>query len=261
MLSPIASLVRRYDPDRFLTALFAPPDARETLFLLYAFNHEIARAREVTSNPTLALIRLQWWREVVDGAVRHHQVAGPLQAALARGALPGDALAGLIDAREIETEPIIPDRTAWREYVLDTAGALAVAAGRILGAPPPVFGDLRLLGGAYGVAGLLRSVLAQAKLGRCLLPADVLAEYGMSPEAVIMAPDAPILSGVMRRLAEEGRAMLRSARAAVIPRRAIAAALPAVLARRDLHHPVLRMRPRSLADRLAVTMAGIRGHI
>ena len=61
-------LVRRHDPDRFLTALFAPPEKRDALLTLYAFNHELARAREVASEPPLALIRLQWWREVVEGA-------------------------------------------------------------------------------------------------------------------------------------------------------------------------------------------------
>ena len=67
MNEAIAALVRRHDPDRFLTALFAPPDRRDALLTLYAFNHELARAREVASEPPLALIRLQWWREVVEG--------------------------------------------------------------------------------------------------------------------------------------------------------------------------------------------------
>jgi phytoene synthase len=47
MNQPIAALVRRHDPDRFLTALFAPPAKRDALLTLYAFNHELARAREV----------------------------------------------------------------------------------------------------------------------------------------------------------------------------------------------------------------------
>ena len=68
-------------------ALFAPADRRETLFLLYAFNHELARAREVASQPTLALIRLQWWREVIEGARRRHEVAAPLGEALDAGRL------------------------------------------------------------------------------------------------------------------------------------------------------------------------------
>jgi phytoene synthase len=83
----IAALVRRHDPDRFLTALFAPPAHRDALLILYAFNHELARAREVASEPPLALIRLQWWREVVEGEQRRHEVASPLSQAIAAGAL------------------------------------------------------------------------------------------------------------------------------------------------------------------------------
>ncbi|HJS85035.1 MAG TPA: squalene/phytoene synthase family protein, partial [Acetobacteraceae bacterium] len=106
-LSPAASLVRRNDPDRFLTALFAPAARRETLFVLYAFNSELARARAVVSEPMLALMRLHWWREVVEGARRRHEVAGPLGAALDAGALRAGDLAALIDAREIEAESVI----------------------------------------------------------------------------------------------------------------------------------------------------------
>jgi hypothetical protein len=133
MSETIAKLVRRHDPDRFLTALFAPPDKRDALLTLYAFNHELARAREVVSQPPLALIRLQWWREVVEGAQRRHEVAEPLLAAIDRGELDRDDLAALIDAREIEAEPCIETLSAWRGYLLASAGGLAVAAARLLG--------------------------------------------------------------------------------------------------------------------------------
>jgi 15-cis-phytoene synthase len=36
----ITALVRRNDPDRFLTALFAPAEKRDALLTLYAFNHD-----------------------------------------------------------------------------------------------------------------------------------------------------------------------------------------------------------------------------
>ena len=45
-LSYCGDEVRRYDPDRFLTALYAPGARREALLTLYAFNLEIARVRE-----------------------------------------------------------------------------------------------------------------------------------------------------------------------------------------------------------------------
>src|SRR4051812_36914804 len=90
-LSPVGEIVRRHDPDRFFTGLFAPAGKREALWALYAFNHEIARAREVVREPAMAMIRLQWWREVVEGARRRHEVAGPLREAIDAGALdPAD---------------------------------------------------------------------------------------------------------------------------------------------------------------------------
>ena len=58
----LLDFVRRHDPDRFFTALFAPPVRRGAVLALYAFNHELARAREAASEPALALIRLHWWR-------------------------------------------------------------------------------------------------------------------------------------------------------------------------------------------------------
>ncbi|MBS0560413.1 MAG: squalene/phytoene synthase family protein [Proteobacteria bacterium] len=263
MLDRPAEIVRRHDPDRFLTALFAPAEKRAALFALYAFNHELARAREVASEPTLALIRLQWWREVVEGADRRHEVATPLRAAIADGSLARDDLLAVIEAREIEAEPEIPALAAWRAYLLAGAGGLAVAAGRLLGAPEPE--ALRPLGAAYGAAGLLRSIPALAAQRRCLLPADLLAARGLTPEGVVLKPGDPALRAVVAELSAEARALLAGARRPAVPRAVIAAALPAVLAARDLgraatgHPPA--PAPRGLADRLAVTAAGIAGRL
>ncbi|MBV9782807.1 MAG: squalene/phytoene synthase family protein [Acidisphaera sp.] len=264
-LSPAARLVRRHDPDRFLTALFAPAARREALLLLYAFNHELARAGEIASQSTLALIRLQWWREAVEGAPRPHEVATPLARALAEGMLEPASLLSLIEAREIEAEPPIPTLAAWRDYLLGTAGQVAAIAGGLLGASDCE--GLRLLGAAYGAAGVLRSVEIQASRGRCLLPEDVLARHGLSVEAVIAAPRAAALLPVMRVLAEGGRGMLRAGLGVTVPRRAIAAGLPAVLARRDLDRIVRgssvrsSSRERGVADRLAVVRAALLGRI
>jgi 15-cis-phytoene synthase len=257
----LAALVRQHDPDRFLTALFAPPAKRDALLLLFAFNHELARAREVASEPTLALIRLQWWREVVDGAARRHVVATPLTAAIETGLLQRADLHALIEAREIEAEPGIATLDAWRAYLLAGAGGVAVTAARLLDAPAPE--AMRPLGAAYGVAGLLRSAALLATRGRCLLPADLLAAESLSPEAAIAAPDSPPVRAVLARLAEEGRSWLRQGlhggAGLAVPGHAIAAALPAVLARRDLARwPAPAPPRRGLGDRLAVTVAGLR---
>ena len=227
-LSRVGEIVRRHDPDRFFTALFAPAAKREALFTLYAFNHELARAREVTSQPIAVLIRLQWWREVVEGARRRHEVAGPLGEALDAGALHGPDLEAMIEGREADRPDTID---AWREVIRGTAGALAVAAGRALGAGEVE--ALRDLGSAYGAAGVLRNV---ALTGNANLGA--------------LAPD----------LAAAGLTWLAAGTRQGIPRPALPAALPAVYARRDLRRsqPVHQRR---IGDKLAIVLAALSGRI
>ncbi len=251
----LADQVRRSDPDRFLAALFAPAERRETLFILFAFNHELARAREVASQPMLALIRLQWWREVVLGARKRHDVAESLRDAIERGALRAEDLLAMIAAREAEADDGIPDQAAWNAYLEGTAGGVAVAAGRALGAPDDILHRLRDLGAAYGVAGQIGNVAALARHERCMLPADLLGIHGLTPWDVLQRPEsaAPALA----ELAAQGLARIARS-GGLLPRPLISAALPAVLARRDLRRG---SRHRGAGDKLAVTMAALRANI
>ncbi len=118
----LLSRLRRADPDRHFSVLFAPAEKRERLALLYLFNNELARAREVASNPMLALIRLQWWREVVQGSRKKHELATPLSDALDAGLLPREELLALVDAREAEADDQIPDMQAFLAYARGTGG-------------------------------------------------------------------------------------------------------------------------------------------
>jgi phytoene synthase len=230
LLAQLQAHVRRADPDRYFCALFAPPAQREALLLLAAFNHELARAREVASEPVLALIRLNWWREVVAGDAKPHEIATPLAAALARGLFARDDLLGLITAREIEAEPEIPDFATFLAYARGTAGRLARIAGKTLGVDSDAVEDL---GTAYGISGILRAAPFLARHGRSLLPAD-----GTQPAALIA----------------HARTLLK----VTPPRPALPAALPAVHARRDLGKPY---SPHRLGDRLAIIFGALTGRI
>ncbi|MBS0644421.1 MAG: squalene/phytoene synthase family protein [Proteobacteria bacterium] len=257
MNDSIVALVRRADPDRFLTSLFAPAARRDALLVLYAFNHELARAREVASEPALALIRLQWWREVLEGAHRSHEVATPLSQAIRAGQLDPTLLLPLIEAREQEAYADFATKAAWRDWLLQGAGGLAVAAAAALGAADPEC--CRFYGAAYGVAGVLRSSAALAAQHRCLLPADVLARHDLVPEAYTADPHGPAALAVQRELVASGMGLL--ALAMPVPREAVPAALPAVLARRDFVRWPVVPGPRGISDRLAVTWAGLTGRL
>src|SRR5437763_854177 len=137
-LSPVAALVRRHDRDRYQTALFAPPRQREALFALYAFNYEIARVREIVSEPMLGQIRLQWWREVIAATFageppRRHQIVLPLTDAIREFRLSRVLLEELIDSRERDLDAAPPETMAALEaYAAGTSASLVALALEIL---------------------------------------------------------------------------------------------------------------------------------
>src|SRR5947209_4925488 len=98
--------VREGDPDRYFATLFAPADKRPFLLALYAFSREVARVRETVSEALPGEIRLQWWRDTLQGEARGDVRANPIAAALeetvVRFRLPRQALVDLIDARTFD---------------------------------------------------------------------------------------------------------------------------------------------------------------
>lgn len=166
-----AALVQRGDPDRFLAVMAAPPAARPPLFVLYAFNLEVARAPWVTAESMIAEMRLQWWRDAVAGGRRAHEVAGPLHDLIHEAGLPVEVMDRLIAARRWDCwhEPF-EGAGALEAYIEETGGSLMWLAARALGAPEEAEGAARNLGFASGLANYLRAVPDLVSRGRVPLP-------------------------------------------------------------------------------------------
>ena len=265
-LSAAGRIARAHDPDRFLTALFAPAARREALFVLIAFNHELARALETPSArrsaaPIAALIRLQWWREVVEGEPRRHEVAEPLAALLDAGLVGRETLLSVIGAREAEAEGIetVAD---WEAQQLEGAGGMQVAHAEALGErDPEALASVRRIGAAYAAGAIARNHVAILRAGRCPLPDTLLFEHGSSRDGLLGTAQPLVPPAVLDGLRDVGRAWLIEAGGRRPPRDRIAAWLPAVLARRDLAGTRLAPVPgaRGLGDRAALTAAWLRG--
>ena len=171
-IGPCAALVERGDPDRHAAVMAAPLAVRGRLFVLYAFNLEVARAPWVTKEALIAEMRLQWWRDVVAEAgagkpARAHEVAGPLAALIREAALPVTVLDALVEARrwDVYREPF-EDQAALEAYLEDSGAGLMWLAGRALGAGPEGEAALRGLGWAAGLAGFLQAVPELEARGR-----------------------------------------------------------------------------------------------
>jgi len=241
-LSYCAEQVRRYDRDRFLTALFAPAAQREDLFALYAFNLEIAKIRETVTEPMLGRIRLQWWREAIaaleQGVVRQHGVVEPLADTVRRRALPVAALLRLIDGRERDLEPDPPaDLAALEDYAAQTAaGPVELALAVLDAGQPTALAAARHVGIAHGLAGLLLAVPFRASYGRVDLPQDLLDRAGLHASLVKEAKGDPRLVEIVGTIARRAAGHLAAARAQrrQIKRPALPALLPGMIAGRAL---------------------------
>lgn len=228
-LSAPARLVREMDPDLFHAALFAPEPGRGRLMLLYAFDIELSRAAEMPSEPMIARMRLEFWREVLEGsaaesAPRRHEVAGPLHRLVVERDLPRDDLAALVNAREFELEEAM-DADRFAAWLDGRFGALTRLAVRVLaGESPPALRAASAVGQAMGIAFALRTAPPMAGAGqRTLIPGL----EGEDLAALARGWTTDRAGEVAGRIADRGLGMLAAARA---ERPAVAqAAVPALL--------------------------------
>ena len=242
-LSPLGALVRRHDPDRYRTALFAPAGRREALFILYAFNYEIARVRESVTAPMLGQIRLQWWREIIDAAyagaaARRHEIAEPLTQVIRDFRLTRASLDRLIDARERDLDEAPPlTLAALEDYAEASSGSLVRLALEILGMRmPATAAAAREVGIAYALAGLLRATAFHARAGRSYIPQDIAADVGLDAADYAGLRVTPALRQAVAAIATAAAAHLDRARRgrSGMPRAALPALLPAIVAERAL---------------------------
>ncbi|WP_420348066.1 phytoene/squalene synthase family protein [Pelagibius sp.] len=232
----VASL-RQHDRDRYQTCLFAPAAARDHLFALYAFNYEVAKTAEVVSEAMLGQIRLQWWRESLEGiytgAPRAHEVVEPLARAVAATDLPREGLEALITAREFDLEGEAPQTLeALERYAAGTSSQLLRLALKVLGVESAsAEGAAHHLGIAWAYLGLLRAVPFHARQKRLYLPVDLCHAAGLDYGEFFELRGSEALSAVARDLGDAAAEHLRRARAVTgVPRAARAPLLLATLA-------------------------------
>ncbi|MBM6596134.1 phytoene/squalene synthase family protein [Microvirga pudoricolor] len=213
------AIVREGDPDRFWASLFAPVDKRPHLHALHAFNFEIGRVRESVHEPLVGEIRLQWWRDALQGEVRGDVRSNPVAAALedtiVRFRLPRQPFVDLIDARifDLYSDPM-PNLNDLEGYCGETASVLIRLASVILmdGNEPGGADASGHAGVAYAVTGLLRAFPWHARRGQVYLPADILSRHGVVRDDIVTGRGGPGLQGALADLRSLARHHLAQAR-------------------------------------------------
>ncbi len=249
------TLVREADRDRFLASLFAPPDRRRDLFALYAFHIELGRVRELAREPMPGEIRLQWWREVIEGQRPGEAAAHPLAAALVdvmtRHRLEREPLLAMIEARafDIYDDPMrgLPELEGYARAIESTTIAMA---SRILGGDAA---EAAMPAGlALSFAGVLTALPRHAARRQLYVPLEVLRRHGAQAEDLFAGKITAEWRAALAELSLRAQAHLDAAGSAIaaMPTAVLPAFLPLaplrpLLARMDrndydpLHPPEL----------------------
>jgi 15-cis-phytoene synthase len=217
------------DKDRFLATLFAPADKRGPLFALYAFAAEIASVRDRAREPMPGEIRLQWWRDVINGERTGEAAANPIAAALidtvARFSLPKPQLLELIEAHAFDLyDDPMPAFDALEGYIRHTSATVFDLAVQICGGHAEE-ASVRA-GMAYGITALLRSFALQASRRQLFVPFEALDDTA-TPGHIFAGHSSPGLVtalGILRNRARESLAAFE----ALLPQMPVAT-MPAFL--------------------------------
>lgn len=211
-----AALVRREEHDRYLTALYARGADQPILFALYAFHAEIAKIRDVVSDPILGEMRLAWWRESIEGLfkgeARQHDVILALRDVLEQCPIERADLDALIDARGPDLYDEQPQSLEDLEsYLQATSGGIQKLAAKALGGGEATWQAGEAVGLAWGLSGILRALPFHVAQGRIYIPRSMMEEAGLTnperPEGEQKAALARILEAL------DGRARIHIAAA------------------------------------------------
>jgi phytoene synthase len=231
------AMLRDSDRDRYLACLLSPEDKRSALAALYALNAELARIRDLVHEPLPGEVRMQYWRDLLEGTAHGSTEANPLAAALLSAIdthrLPRQTFADMIDARifDLYDDPM-ETRVSLEGYAGETASALIQLASLIL-SPEEAAKSAEAAGHAgvaQAIAGLLLLMPLHRHRGQLYIPLDILAATGLDRDAFLAGEDKKRISAAIEAFAGLGRDHLAKARSLFVPQPVFCAFLPAALA-------------------------------
>ncbi|MDQ1185871.1 phytoene/squalene synthase family protein [Agrobacterium larrymoorei] len=218
------AMLRDMDRDRYLACLLAPEDKRGDLAALYAFNAEIARIRDVVREPLPGEVRMQWWRDLLEGNPHGDSIGHPVAAALLNAItnhnLPRQTLIDMIEARIFDLyDDVFENRNALEGYAGETASALIQLASIVL-SPNDAARSAETAGHAgvaQAMAGMLLLMPLHRRRGQVYIPQDVLSAAGLNRESFLEGKDREKIGAAIEIFCAHAQDHLKKARQTSLP--------------------------------------------
>lgn len=207
-------------PDLYLAALLAPRASRSDLLTLAAFIGDVTRIALTVSDSTLALIRLQWWRDAMAGGAAGERSGHPVADAM------GELLARVPDVRVPADELIeahdhliasgeLCDAAELAAYIACTVGGAFRAAQFITDSSrfDASQGLIAIAGQSYGLIRLAVDLPYFLVRGRRPLPLSYFG--GSDPRDLEAGPAEEAVAAATRLLCDEAARALVALRAQI----------------------------------------------
>jgi 15-cis-phytoene synthase len=174
----------------YYSFLFLPAERRRAITALYAFCREVDDVVDECADPTLARIKLAWWRTEIGAAFSgqpQHPVTRALAPVVRRFALSEAHFNEIIDGMEMD---LARNRYAsfevLQEYCYKVAGVVGLMAAAIFGyANQATLRYAKDLGTAFQLTNIIRDVGEDARRGRIYLPGEELDRFGVSESEIL----------------------------------------------------------------------------
>ncbi|HLR82890.1 MAG TPA: presqualene diphosphate synthase HpnD [Paenalcaligenes sp.] len=197
--------------------LFLPPERRRAITALYAFCREVDDVVDETSEPSVARMKLVWWREQLDALFQGEPPIHPVLKALAPHIenydLRYEELLAVIDGMEMDLDQSRYERwTDLEKYCWHVASVVGILSAKIFGQTQKQTTDYAVqLGLAFQMTNIIRDVGDDARRGRIYLPLEDLDRFEVRPQEILNAQYSERFVALMRHQSERAHEFYRLA--------------------------------------------------
>jgi len=162
--------------------LYLPPDRRRAITALYAFCREVDDVVDDCTDPSVARIKLAWWRTQVDkmfAGQGEHPVSQALAPHLTSCDITAARLHAIIDGMEMDLDQTrYLDWPGLRKYCWHAAGVVGELSAGVFGyTNPQTLQYAEKLGLAFQMTNIIRDIGDDARRGRIYIPVNDMQKF------------------------------------------------------------------------------------
>ncbi|TCT04882.1 presqualene diphosphate synthase HpnD [Paralcaligenes ureilyticus] len=196
--------------------LFLPPERRKAITALYAFCREVDDVVDECSDPSVARIKLAWWRTQIEQMFvgkTDHPVTQALAPHIEPCRLDATRLLAIIDGMEMDLDLTrYVDWAGLSKYCWHAAGVVGELSAGIFGyTQDATLEYAQKLGLAFQLTNIIRDVGDDARRGRIYLPVDDMQKYNVQASEILNSQHSERFVELMRFETQRARQCYREA--------------------------------------------------